>query len=418
VKLNRRPVGCELAHDLWENAIRKALIHPDSDGSKFAASERSKIRICRTQTSFYGGRMRDKQVAGLGELNCPAPSRALDQSLSSECFEGGNLITERGMRRIQVLRGLPEGARLSNSQEGQQLPEPDRGQNIRHFGILCQIFPLLQELGPQHTASNRRNRARMAAYVDLDGVRTWYDVTGAGDPLVLLHPGGGGVDSRAFAPNLDALAAHFHTFTPDRRGHGRTPDVAGPITYELMVQDTIRFLERVVGGPARLLGCSDGAVVALIVSLRRPDLVSRLVLVAGVFHRDGWVPQAIDPTIPAPEALAESYADVSPDGAAHYPVVAEKLVRMHVAEPTLTTGALAGLRCRTLVMVGDDDEVTLEHAVAMYRGIPDAELAVVPGTSHGLLVEKPELCNAMIVDFLSNDPVETIAPIRRAASGE
>jgi pimeloyl-ACP methyl ester carboxylesterase len=64
-------------------------------------------------------------------------------------------------------------------------------------------------------------------------------------------------------------------------------------------------------------------------------------------------------------------------------------------------------------MIGDDDEVTLEHAIAMYRGLPDAELAVVPGTSHGLLHEKPSLCNTIIVDFLTADPVPTIAPVRR-----
>jgi pimeloyl-ACP methyl ester carboxylesterase len=67
-------------------------------------------------------------------------------------------------------------------------------------------------------------------------------------------------------------------------------------------------------------------------------------------------------------------------------------------------------------MVGDDDEVTLEHAVATYRGIPESELMVVPGTSHGLLVEKPDLCNDAIVTFLTTDPVPTRAPIRRAAS--
>src|SRR5258708_7576378 len=58
----------------------------------------------------------------------------------------------------------------------------------------------------------------MGTYVDLDGVRTWYDDTGTGDPLVLLHPGGGGVDSRAFGPNIDALAERFRAFTPERRG--------------------------------------------------------------------------------------------------------------------------------------------------------------------------------------------------------
>jgi pimeloyl-ACP methyl ester carboxylesterase len=67
-------------------------------------------------------------------------------------------------------------------------------------------------------------------------------------------------------------------------------------------------------------------------------------------------------------------------------------------------------------MLGDDDEVTLEHAITLYRALPNAELAVIPGTSHGLLVEKPELCNTIIVDFLSNEPMPTFAPIRRASA--
>ena len=254
----------------------------------------------------------------------------------------------------------------------------------------------------------------MAAYVELGRVRTWYDEAGAGEPLVLLHPGGAGVSSRAFAPNIDALADRFRVFTPERRAHGRTPDVEGPATFEAMAQDTIQFLETIVGGPARLLGVSDGAVVALLVALRRPDLVERLVVIAGVFHWDGWWPQAIDPDNQPPAFLEDSYAELSPDGAAHYGVVVEKLARMHQGEPTLATDELHGIGCRSLVMLGDDDEVRLEHSIALYRAVPDAELAVIPGTSHGLLVEKPDLCNKMIVDFLSNDPVATLAPIRRA----
>jgi pimeloyl-ACP methyl ester carboxylesterase len=87
---------------------------------------------------------------------------------------------------------------------------------------------------------------------------------------------------------------------------------------------------------------------------------------------------------------------------------------MNWEEPTLTASELSGVTSRTLVMLGDDDEVTLEHATATYRGLPDAELAVVPGTSHGLLHEKPALCNTIVVDFLTTDPVPTIAPVRRA----
>ncbi len=256
----------------------------------------------------------------------------------------------------------------------------------------------------------------MASYVLLGGLRTWYEEHGSGDPLVLLHPGGAGVDARAFGPNLKPLAARFCVYTPERRAHGHTPDVSGPITFDAMAQDTIAFLETVVGRRAHVVGSSDGAVVGLKVALRRPDLIDRLVLVAGVFHFNGWLPQVIDPSNEPPEFLARLYAEVSPDGADHYQVVVDKLARMHLYEPTLAADDLGELRNRTLVMVGDDDEVRLEHAIAMYRGIPDSELMVVPGTSHGLLVEKPDLCNDVILRFLIEDPVTTVAPIRRATS--
>ncbi|HEY1511921.1 MAG TPA: alpha/beta hydrolase [Solirubrobacteraceae bacterium] len=254
----------------------------------------------------------------------------------------------------------------------------------------------------------------MAEYVEIGGVRTWYDERGRGEPLVLLHPGGAGVDARAWGPNLPALAERFKVFTPERRAHGRTPDVDGPITYELMANDTIAFLEAVVGEPVHLAGCSDGATVALLVALRRPDLVRKLVLIAGVFHRDGWAPGVVDPDNVPPEFLARLYGEVSPDGAEHYPVVVEKLAQMHAGGPTLTAAEVTEVRRRTLVMVGDDDEVRLEHAIELYRSLPDGELAVVPGTSHGLLVEKPTLCNAVLINFLEEDPVPTMAPIRRA----
>ncbi len=252
----------------------------------------------------------------------------------------------------------------------------------------------------------------MAGYIEVGGVRTWYDEHGEGEPLALLHPGG--LDARAWQPNLHAIAARFRVFTPERRGHGHTPDVDGPITFELMAQDTIAFLDTVVGGSAHLVGCSDGAIVALLVALRRPDLVRRVVFIAGVFHRDGWAPGVVDPGESPPEFIARLYGEVSPDGPGHFPVVVAKLDRMHADEPSLTVTDLNAVSSRTLVMIGDDDEVTLEHAIALYRGLPNGELAVVPGTSHGLLVEKPRLCNTIIVDFLTLDRTHTMAPIRRA----
>ncbi|HEY1323020.1 MAG TPA: alpha/beta hydrolase, partial [Streptosporangiaceae bacterium] len=139
-----------------------------------------------------------------------------------------------------------------------------------------------------------------------------------------------------------------------------------------------------------------------------------LVFAADVFHRDGWQAGVLNGE--PPDFLKNSYAELSPDGIGHYQMVVAKLAEMHAHAPSFRPQDLGQLRCRTLIMVADDDEVRLEHAAEMYRSLPDAELAVVPGTSHGLLVEKPDLCNLLITEFFSKDPVQTFAPIRRATS--
>jgi len=86
---------------------------------------------------------------------------------------------------------------------------------------------------------------------------------------------------------------------------------------------------------------------------------------------------------------------------------------MNFTEPPLAEREFATGSTRALVMVADDDEVTLAHATATYCALPAGELAVVPGTSHGLLLEKPGVCNAILLDFLLNDPVTPFAPVRR-----
>jgi pimeloyl-ACP methyl ester carboxylesterase len=147
-------------------------------------------------------------------------------------------------------------------------------------------------------------------------------------------------------PNVGILSERFRVFTPERRGHGRTPDVQGPITYELMARDTIAFVEAVVGGPAHLVGCSADAIVALLVALSRPELAHRVILVSGVYHRDGWLPDAIDPEVPAHQAIVRGYSQLSPDGPDHFPIVHAKLTRMGWEEPTLSISDLSAMRSR------------------------------------------------------------------------
>ena len=253
----------------------------------------------------------------------------------------------------------------------------------------------------------------MGTYVQLGEVKTWYDEHGEGEPLVLMH--GGMADSRFFAPNIDALAKHFHVYMPERRGHGHTPDVEGPITYQLMADDTIAFLETVVGEPADVVGHSDGAFVAMLVAMQRPELVKRLVMISGGFSKHGEANPDMEWDVDQIfEFLGPSYAEVSPDGIDHFKVVTTKVGEMAEKEPYLEASELANVPHRTLVMFSDDDLMTMTHAVETYDALPNAELAVVPGTSHFLTQEKPALVNALVLDFLTNEPVPTVAAIRRA----
>jgi pimeloyl-ACP methyl ester carboxylesterase len=235
-------------------------------------------------------------------------------------------------------------------------------------------------------------------YIQLGDVDTWWDEHGTGEPLVLLHPGG--ADSRAFDDFLVVPAERFHVYRFDRRGHGRTADVDGEIGYAQMADDTAAFIETVVGGPAHVLGHSDGAPVGLLTAQRHPELVRRLVFASGVFHHDGWLPGVLDLTDDDTEFLRSWYGEVSPDGIGHWDVVSAKLDRMHRAEPTLTTQDLAEIATATLLMFGDDDEVEPAHLHALHRGLPDARLAIVPGAGHAVLLDKPELCHLMISEFL------------------
>jgi pimeloyl-ACP methyl ester carboxylesterase len=253
----------------------------------------------------------------------------------------------------------------------------------------------------------------MGEYVQLGDVRTWYDELGAGDPLVLMH--GGLVDARFFEQNIGPLAERFHVYTPERRGHGHTRDVEGPITYQLMTDDTIAFLEQVVGEPADLVGHSDGAFVAMQVARQRPDLVNRLVMISGGFNKSGEAMPDMEWDVEQlTQFLGPAYGEVSPDGEAHFPVVAAKIGVLAATEPNLAAADLAGVTARSLVMFSDDDLMTLQHAVDMYDALPNAELAVVPGTSHFLVQEKADLVNRIVLDFLSLEPVQTVAAIRRA----
>jgi pimeloyl-ACP methyl ester carboxylesterase len=255
-------------------------------------------------------------------------------------------------------------------------------------------------------------------YIDAHGLRTYFEVSGEGDPVVVLH--GGLCTVETLQPMAPALAEHYRVYLPERRGHGRTPDVDGPITYGNMAVDTIAFLDAVGLRSVRLVGWSDGGNVALLVALARPDLVSKLVVIGAAAHRDGYTGDQIElfeawRGRPSPAIMAgfkQMYGTVSPDGQEHFEVVFAKLGETWASEPDLGLADLARITAPTLILLGDDDVLTIEHAAAMVRALPDAQLAVVPGTSHAVVMEKPEVVNRLLLDFLAAEQVPRMMSLR------
>ncbi len=254
----------------------------------------------------------------------------------------------------------------------------------------------------------------MGRYVDIAGHSTWIEEAGGGEQtIVLLHGGVSNGDAMLDAIGAP-LAERYHLVAPDRRGHGRTADTDAPFHYAEMADETIGVLEDVVGGPAHLVGWSDGGIVALLVSLRRPDLVARQVLIGTNYHFDGVRPLDMDPENPLGQAMYTAYVERSPDGADHFPVVMSKAVALFDSEPTLTTDDVRQVASPSLVLVGDDDAIELGHTAALFEALPAGQLAVVPRTSHFVPIEAPAEVARLVLEFLAVAvPPATMLPSRR-----
>ena len=255
----------------------------------------------------------------------------------------------------------------------------------------------------------------MGERIEINGHPTWVDDRGSGDETVLLLHGGMSNSDELTGVLAEPLLERYRVVAFDRRAHGYTADAGGPFHYVDMADETIAVLEQVVGGAAHLIGWSDGGIIALLVAMRRPDLVARIVAIGANYHHDGLMPVDFDESTSLGEVMMQGYAERSPDGAEHFAAVFERFLPMVTTEPTLTSGDLATITAPTLVIAGDDDLVRLDHTCALYEALPAGQLAIVPGTSHILPLERPAEVARIILDFLASDvPPATLLPIRRA----
>lgn len=239
-------------------------------------------------------------------------------------------------------------------------------------------------------------------FVDIDGLRTYYEVDGSSEPLLLLH--GGMCSAETFDKMIPGLATNYQVVAPERRGHGRTADTDEPISYDAMTIETVAFMDALGITSAHFVGHSDGANIGLLMAIRHPGRVRRLVSISGNFRTDDSddVPSRPRAAMDAQRAaLEDDYRRLSPDGPEHLAVIWAKLEPLWNDWPGISLDALHSIETPTLVMAADADVIGLEQTVDLYRALELGQLAIIPNTSHMLIRERGELIDELILDFLA-----------------
>jgi pimeloyl-ACP methyl ester carboxylesterase len=262
-------------------------------------------------------------------------------------------------------------------------------------------------------------------YAETNGTRIYYQVHGdlnsGKTPLLVLH--GSYMSAESMTPLVTRFAATRPVIAISQRGHGRTGDAAGAITYELLAGDAAGVLERLRVEAADVLGYSLGGSVALLMALRHPERVGRQVIVAGTYRRDGYYPvvlralERVTPELFAGGPMEREYKRLSPTPDA-FPTLVEKLKALAASPHDWPEDGIRAIKGNTMVIIGDADGVRLEHAVELFklRGgsdektaaegfmteAPRARLAILPGTSHVGIMAEAGLIARLVTPFLDD----------------
>jgi len=239
------------------------------------------------------------------------------------------------------------------------------------------------------------------------GIPAYVEESGSGPVVWYLH---GATEWIGYAEEFTGLlASRFRVIQAERRGHGRTPDVPGALTYEAMTADTVSLMEHFDYGPASVVGFSDGGIIALLLAIARPDLVDRVVSIGPNAQVEGLTDEALAwlaGVTPEtwPREYSDAYRQLSPDGPDHWPIVCRKVTEMMLCEPNIAADDLARITAPTLLIGGDRDVVRIEHFLEMYQAIPGSQLCILPGAPHEIPTEEPQRAFELTARFLENKP--------------
>jgi pimeloyl-ACP methyl ester carboxylesterase len=239
-------------------------------------------------------------------------------------------------------------------------------------------------------------------WVAHDGADLWFAAYGAGDPVILLHPGRGNSD--LWGGQAPALVAGGHrVIVIDARGHGRSTMGEAPLAYDQMESDVVAVMDALHLPRAAVVGWSDGAIVALVLAMKDPDRASRIFAFGANMDLGGLRPLGLfAPTGAAANALLErDYRKVSPTPD-RWEALSRAVGRLESTEPSYSEADLAAIHGPRIAIADGDHEEFIRRAHTLYlaHAIPGAQLIVLKGVSHFAPLQDPAGFNASVLGFL------------------
>ena len=227
--------------------------------------------------------------------------------------------------------------------------------------------------------------AARGAYSDVNGIKIYYEVYGKGKPLVLIH-GGGSTIASSFGRILPLLAGHYEVIAPALQNHGRSGFRNIPETFEQDAEDVLGLLKNMGIDKASFFGFSNGGTTALQIAIHHPEKVNKLVLASATYKRDGLPAGFFDGMKQAtleqmPPELKAAFLKVNPD-TAKLRIMFEKDRDRMIAFKDIGDKQIKSITAPTLIINADNDVVRPEQAVRLFRLLPNARLAIIPG-HHG-----------------------------------
>jgi pimeloyl-ACP methyl ester carboxylesterase len=224
-----------------------------------------------------------------------------------------------------------------------------------------------------------------SGFSDVNGIKMYYEIYGEGKPLVLIH-GGGSTIQTTFGRIIPLLSAHHQVIAMELQAHGNTNDRRTPLSFMQDADDVAALLKNLEVAKADFLGFSNGGQMAIEIALRHPELVNKLIIASAFYKRSGTFPafwKGMDSAkfSDMPQAYKDEYLKINHDSTALLNMFNRDVHRMQTFKGW-SDEQMKSIKAPTLIVNSDRDVGTPEHAVEMYRLIPNSHLVILPG-GHG-----------------------------------